>query len=272
MDAQSISEMRKADKIIKAVIHPDTNKKIPAFFRMCNFVPVNIPIIFGMICTKQTPLNLILWQGINQTYNALWNYSNRNASAPFSNKEFGQAYSLAMSSSIGVALCTRFLLNLCSKGGAAGPKQRVLNSVVSMTASAVAGFLNLMFIRQNELKKGVDIKNPRTMESVGVSKLAAKKAVFSSAKTRSAVSVNLFIGAAGLMYAAQKFLGKQKKPVMIFVELTVCAFCLFYSLPISLALYPPVLTTNSKSLEPDFHNIIDTDGQIINNFIFNKGL
>jgi len=63
-------------------------------------------------------------------------------------------------------------------------KQRLVNAVVSSCAMSVAGFLNLYFIRQNELKNGINIENEKG-EQLGKSKVAAKKAVVSSASTRS---------------------------------------------------------------------------------------
>jgi len=44
-----------------------------------------MPIAFGMIITAPTPFNTVLWQWINQTYNAALNYGNRNASSNYTN-------------------------------------------------------------------------------------------------------------------------------------------------------------------------------------------
>ena len=60
---------------------------------------------------------------------------------------------------------------------AAGPYLFLLNMTVATTASAAGGFANNIAIRQCELERGVDIMCPDTGESLGKSKIAAKKAV-----------------------------------------------------------------------------------------------
>jgi len=42
-------------------IHPDTGELIPWFARTSAFIPVNIPIICGMMLSSPTMFNTILW-------------------------------------------------------------------------------------------------------------------------------------------------------------------------------------------------------------------
>ena len=35
-------------------IHPDTGELIPRYFRMCSFVPFNVPILTGMLLAPPT--------------------------------------------------------------------------------------------------------------------------------------------------------------------------------------------------------------------------
>jgi len=65
MTKEEIYDVRKAETIISTAIHPDTEQFIPWVMRLSSFVPVNIPIAFGMIITAPTPFNTILWQWIN---------------------------------------------------------------------------------------------------------------------------------------------------------------------------------------------------------------
>ena len=64
-----------------AVLHPDTKQPIPAAFRVCAFVPANIPICAGMLMTAPTTFNVLFWQWVNQSYNAGFNYCNRYAAS-----------------------------------------------------------------------------------------------------------------------------------------------------------------------------------------------
>ena len=56
-----IQSLLKKKTIVDSSIHPDTGKPVPWVMRMCAFVPTNLPIIFGMLMTKQTPLNTAFW-------------------------------------------------------------------------------------------------------------------------------------------------------------------------------------------------------------------
>lgn len=84
MSIDEIKELRKYQTVIRTALHPDTGEYIPWVMRVSSFLPTNIPIAFGFIIARPTPFNTIFWQWINQTYNALFNYGNRNASSPYS--------------------------------------------------------------------------------------------------------------------------------------------------------------------------------------------
>lgn len=75
--------------------------------RMSSFIPVNLPISYGMIIVAPTPMNTIFWQFVNQTYNAMVNYGNRNASSSYSSSDIAKSYLCACTASITVALSIR---------------------------------------------------------------------------------------------------------------------------------------------------------------------
>lgn len=124
--------------------------------RLSSFLPCNIPICFGFIIAKPTPFNTIFWQWINQTYNALLNYGNRNATSLYTTEDIMKSYSVAVVSSIGVALSIRKLLSGYTKN-ARGAKLIVFNSISSFFACATSGYLNAYFMRRTELEKGIEI-------------------------------------------------------------------------------------------------------------------
>ena len=62
---EEIKEIRTAQTVVSTSIHPDTGKFIPWVMRLSSFVPVNIPIAFGMVITAPTPFNTILFQWLN---------------------------------------------------------------------------------------------------------------------------------------------------------------------------------------------------------------
>lgn len=83
LDSSEIKEIRKAETVVSTAIHPDTGKFIPWACRVSSFLPMNLPIAFGFIVAAPTPFNTIFWQAINQTYNASFNYGNRNATSVY---------------------------------------------------------------------------------------------------------------------------------------------------------------------------------------------
>jgi sideroflexin-5 len=114
--------------------------------RLSSFVPINMPIAFGMIITAPTPFNTILWQWLNQTYNAALNYGNRNASSNYTEKDIAKSYGAACASSIGVALGVRKALESKTRH-MKGAKLVIFNSISAFFACSTAGFLNAYFMR-----------------------------------------------------------------------------------------------------------------------------
>ena len=131
---------------MSTAIHPDTGKFIPWVMRLSSFLPVNLPISFGMIITAPTPFNTVFWQWMNQTYNALLNYGNRNASSSYTTSDIMKSYSYACVASISVALGIRKMLEKRTKG-LTGAKLIIFNSISTFFACSTAGFLNAYCMR-----------------------------------------------------------------------------------------------------------------------------
>ena len=81
---------------------------------------------------------MILWQWINQSYNAVFNYSNRNTSTESNNMDILKAYCSATVVSVGVALAGNKLVAKMGGGGLLG---KVALSPSSLTRSAFRGSL-----------------------------------------------------------------------------------------------------------------------------------
>ena len=268
---EGFKELMKADKIYKAIYHPDTKEKVPFTFRMCAFVPVNIPIVFGLVCTQPTLFNVIFWQWINQTYNACWNYSNRNATSTFTNKELAIAYTGAVSSSISIALVGRWMSKKFGSSTGSISKQRFVNGLVSLFALSTAGFLNLYLIRYNEMRKGIKVTHKG--KEYGTSKEAAKKAVITSGLTRSVLPVPLLMMVPACWKIAELMrLAPKGKVGIIAVDMLFLVISLTVSLPMSISIFSQDLSVPKDQLEPEFRNLKDDEGKPITHFTINKGL
>lgn len=173
LSRREIKELRTAETVLSTAIHPDTGEFIPWPMRMSSFIPMNIPISFGLIIAAPTPLNTIFWQWVNQTYSASVNYGNRNATSVYTTEDLVKSYTAATFTSIGVALSIRKMVEKHTRNMKGG-KLLVFNSISSFFAISSAGFLNAYLMRQTELKRGVDIYDPAdTSIIVGKSQAAA---------------------------------------------------------------------------------------------------
>jgi len=148
----------------------DTEERIPRFMRMCAFVPLNVPILFGMLLSPPTTFNTVFWQWFNQSFNAGLNYGNRNASSVYSNSDLLFGYSAAVGSSVSVALLLRKACANLTKSFS-GARLILLNSLVAATAGGCASFLNTICMRRAETEKGISVfRDEALTQELGISR------------------------------------------------------------------------------------------------------
>ena len=91
-----------AKRRVDSAIHPDTGQSIPMLFRMSFFMPSNLPITAGMLLSG-TGMQQVFWQWLNQSYNAGFNYANRNATVPIDTAQLATSYGLATGVACGMS-------------------------------------------------------------------------------------------------------------------------------------------------------------------------
>ena len=236
MSEEEIKKLRIAQTVVSSAIHPDTGEFIPWVCRLSSFLPCNIPISFGFIIAAPTPFNTIFWQWINQTYNASMNYGNRNATSLYTTQDILQSYSVAVGSSIIVALGIRKMLSGYTKH-ARGAQLLVFNSISSFFACATAGYLNAYFMRRTELEKGIDVMDSKG-NIVGKSKAAASKAVSQTAMSRFFLALPIFFPSAMLYLVEKKGMMPRNFYLRTCLEVLFIAFELYLAVPFAIAIYP----------------------------------
>mmetsp|Transcript_12876 Transcript_12876/g.17325 ORF Transcript_12876/g.17325 Transcript_12876/m.17325 type:complete len:233 (-) Transcript_12876:178-876(-) len=232
---------------------------------------MNLPISFGFIFAAPTPLNTIFWQWINQTYNAALNYENRNASSTYTTEDIAISYCVATSSAIAVALGIRKAVEKQArqlKGG----KLVMLNSVSSFVACALSGFLNAYFMRQTEIKKGIDVFDKYTGENLGKSKVCAEKAVLQTSISRIALVLTIFVPPIALVGLEKVQLMPKNRALKLSVELSLLCLELYFAVPLGLSMYSRQGNIGANELEPEFGNLKNSRGNLVTEFVFNKGL
>lgn len=136
-------ELWEAKQLYDSAFHCQTGEKLFILGRMSFQVPGNM-LISGCMMTfyKSTPA-VIFWQVINQSFNAVVNYSNRNASVGVTNEQLGSA-SLAATAA-GVATALAF-----NKAISASPalSSGIIGRFVPLLAVAAANCVNIPLMRQ----------------------------------------------------------------------------------------------------------------------------
>ncbi|GAM28917.1 hypothetical protein SAMD00019534_120930 [Acytostelium subglobosum LB1] len=260
----------RAKKVMDATIHPDTGKSIPLPFRMCSFLPINVVICAGLILPNASVGTTIFWQWINQSYNIALNHSNRNASNTMSNQQVLTAYSTAVAISCSLAVGLGHVVNKLKIPNAA--IHSGLKTLVPFTAVTSAGVANVLVMRGNEMKDGIDVKD-KYGDVHGKSKVAGKLAVYKVAFSRAVTSFPALILPNIVMSFVEKLSFVQRYPkVKMPINLAVIAAIFNSSLPAAIAMFPQESTIDAGDLEPEFRGLKDRDGQPIQEYIYNKGL
>ncbi|XP_071668215.1 sideroflexin-2 isoform X4 [Patagioenas fasciata] len=156
-----------AKKLYDSAFHPDSGEKMNLIGRMSFQVPGGMALTGCMLQFYRTVPAVVFWQWVNQSFNAIVNYTNRNAASPISLRQIGVAYVTATST----ALATAVGLNLYTKR--APP---LLARWVPFAAVAAANCVNIPVMRQQEIINGVTVTDKDNNE-LGHSRRAAVKGI-----------------------------------------------------------------------------------------------
>ena len=107
MTQEDIRRMKWNSNVVSGSVHPDTQKIIPHTMRLSGYTVIKIPIMFAVMFAQQSPAFNAFAQWVNQTYNAMINYGNRNASSKYTNTDIARGYVAAVTVSLSIVLFTR---------------------------------------------------------------------------------------------------------------------------------------------------------------------
>ncbi|KAF6017576.1 hypothetical protein EB796_024108 [Bugula neritina] len=239
-----------AKKLYESSFHPDSGE---------------LQNVIGRI----TNLAVVFWQWMNQSFNALVNYTNRNANSEITTTQITVAYVSATSSALAVSLILKSYL-----AKAASP---FLQRYVPFAAVASANMVNIPLMRQRELANGVMMFDEAGNEMV-TSKAAAAKGI------TQVVTSRIVMAAPGmtLLPVVMEYLEKKKwmqkiKPLHGPIQIMGVGCCLLFMTPFACSIFNQrcaITSTTLKSLDSKAYDslIKKTDGKPPEVLYFNKGL
>ena len=105
-----ILQVKFAMKLYSSAFHPDTGDLQNVFGRMSFQAPGGMLITGAMLHFYKSVPQVVFCQWFNQSFNALVNYTNRNAEADLDLNQMGVAYVTATFSALGVAVVLKKFL------------------------------------------------------------------------------------------------------------------------------------------------------------------
>ncbi|XP_044085244.1 sideroflexin-1 isoform X3 [Neovison vison] len=292
------NELWRAKYIYDSAFHPDTGEKMILIGRMSAQVPMNMTITGCMMTFYRTTPAVLFWQWINQSFNAVVNYTNRSGDAPLTVNELGAAYVSATTGAVATALGLNALTKHVSP---------LIGRFVPFAAVAAANCINIPLMRQRELKVGIPVTDEngnRLGESANAAKQAITQVVVSrilmaapgmaippfimntlekkAFLKRDTVEQDDSLGSCGLESgpgrSAKKkepgfSLEEQRFPWMSApIQVGLVGFCLVFATPLCCALFPQKSSMSVTSLEPDLQAKIQETYPELRRVYFNKGL
>uniref|UniRef100_A0A3Q4N4I8 Sidoreflexin n=1 Tax=Neolamprologus brichardi TaxID=32507 RepID=A0A3Q4N4I8_NEOBR len=248
-------ELWRAKYIYDSAFHPDTGEKMFVIGRMSAQVPMNMSITGCMLTFYRTTPAVVFWQWVNQSFNAVVNYTNRSGDAPMTVNQLGAAYVSATTGAVVTALGLKSLATRLPP---------IISRFVPFCAVAAANCINIPFMRQRELKYGIPVTDENG-NRLGESPNAARQAIVQVVVSRIGMAMPAM---APLCF--MEFSGWLGSPFF-------CLFCIVFIrcltwLPFNDA-GPSLCSAMSVSgLEEDLQERIRKTSPHITTVYFNKGL
>ncbi|KZC12658.1 Sideroflexin-1 [Dufourea novaeangliae] len=220
-----------AKKLKDSAFHPDNGQLMHVLGRMSFQLPSSVTITTMMLTFYKSATAIVLCQIINQTHNALLNYTNRNAMTDndFADKNSVKtAFLCAVSASSAVVVgCEKILHQR-------GP---ITSRCVPFLVVATGDVTNLPLMRQREIMMDTPLFIEDAIEPIINSKVAAVKAISECVLTRIALAVPCLLFIPMITQAIKPYCFYQRGQWMIYpIEITFAYYLL--GIPSSLALFP----------------------------------
>ncbi|XP_010072910.1 PREDICTED: sideroflexin-1-like, partial [Pterocles gutturalis] len=208
---------------------------------------------------------VLFWQWVNQSFNAIVNYTNRSGDAPITPSQLGTAYVSATTGAVVTALGLKSLTKHLPA---------IIGRYVPFAAVAAANCINIPLMRQRELKLGIPITDENG-NRLGESTAAAQKAIFQVVVSR----IGMAAPAMGesippvIMNMLEKRAFLKRYPYLNApLQVGLVGLCLVFATPLCCALFPQKSSMPVSRLEPEVQAQIQEKDPQLETVYFNKGL
>ncbi|XP_048516065.1 sideroflexin-2 isoform X2 [Athalia rosae] len=259
-----------AKKLYESAFHPDTGELQNVFGRMSFQVPGGMAITGAMLQFYRTTTAVVFWQWVNQSFNALVNYTNRNANSPVSTSQLGTAYVSATVAAMLTAIgCKTFWQNRANP---------LMARYVPFAAVAAANCANIPLMRQNEIINGIDVSDENG-NRLTKSKIAAVKGISQVTLSRIVMCAPGMLILPPIMQKLETYAWMQRiKPLHGPMQIMMVGCFLTFMVPTACALFPQncaIAVSTLKRWEPENYEELRKnceDGTLPAVLYFNKGL
>ncbi|KAM3960100.1 sideroflexin 2 [Aphomia sociella] len=265
-----IDKVIRAKQLYESAFHPDSGELQNVFGRMSFQMPGGCLVTGAMLQWYRTATAVVFWQWVNQSFNALVNYTNRNANSPLTTTQMGVAYLSATSAAMATALTFKF-------GIQKRAKNPILARFVPFAAVAASNWVNIPLMRQNEIILGLEVTDEND-NIIGKSQLAPVKGI------SQVVTSRIVMCAPGMLLLPVIMERIEPKPWMqrikwahIGIQTAIVGMFLTFMVPTACALFPQKcklsIDTIKRFEKENYEEIVkNTGGNPPKYVYFNKGL
>ncbi|XP_011633385.1 sideroflexin-2-like [Pogonomyrmex barbatus] len=263
-----------AKKLKDSAFHPDNNELMNVIGRMSFQLPGCVALTAAMLTFYKSAFGVITCQLVNQGFNAVVNYTNRNAMSddPQDTDVIRQAFVLATTASCAAALGFRKLFS---------GKRTFFARFAPFCAVAAGNIVNLPIMRQREIKRGIPVFMKRCdTDEVCImrSQVAAVKGISECIFSRIAMAAPGMLMIPIITEQMRSHCFYQFRPWLIFpVEIGLCTLFLLVMIPSALAIFP-----QKNSMKPEMLKISPEEYEVFqekmgqrkhpDKIYYNKGL
>ncbi|XP_065833753.1 sideroflexin-1-like [Oscarella lobularis] len=257
-------EVWRAKTLYDSAFHPETGEKMFILGRMSAQVPCNMTITGSMLTFYRHPAAILFWQWINQSFNAIVNYTNSSGDLGKETKQLSKAYTAAT----GAAMATALGVSYVAKRAPA-----VISRMGPFAAVAAANCINIPLMRQKELDEGIIITDADGNE-LGKSKKAARKAISQVVISRIGMAAPAMMTTPLLMGFCQNLPLFKRFGARIEVpfQIGIVGLCLTFATPLCCAIFPQRSSLAVNKLESELQEKIKSQPNPPDRVYFNKGL